>query len=107
MDLRVPRTLLNEEIAANNMDGADELVHVELGCSVSHALIQENDDWYGNPEKTIRFRAEVACAPVCRRCKRRTLGWPWQPGRNICAPKTWMYCIRDPELVRAEVVKHR
>jgi hypothetical protein len=102
------RDLLNEEIAAHHMDAEDELLHVELGCRVTHESIQENFDWTGNPshpERTIRSRAEVALAPICPRCKRPALGWRWQPGRNICAPDHWIHCIRDPELVRQQIAK--
>ena len=33
---------------------------------------------------------------TCPRCKREAVGWPLKRP-DICSPKGWAYCIRDPE----------
>lgn len=32
---------------------------------------------------------------TCPRCKREARGWPLKRA-DLCSPKHWVYCIRDP-----------
>ena len=35
---------------------------------------------------------------LCPRCKREAVGWPWRRP-DVCSPKTWASCIREPEAI--------
>ena len=37
---------------------------------------------------------------ICPRCKRRAEGWPLRRA-DICSPKNWVNCIRDPYVILA------
>lgn len=36
---------------------------------------------------------------TCPRCKREAVGWPLSR-HDVCSPKDWVKCIREPEVIR-------
>lgn len=43
-------------------------------------------------------------AVICPRCKRVAVGWPLKRG-DVCAPKYYTYCLREPSVIRAKAAK--
>jgi len=43
------------------------------------------------------IKAEI----VCPRCKRIAKGWPLHRP-DVCSPKEWMNCIREPTVIEAK-----
>lgn len=41
---------------------------------------------------------DVSKRVICPRCKREAVGWPLKR-RDICSPKDWIYCLREPNTV--------
>jgi len=35
---------------------------------------------------------------ICPRCQREAIGWPLRRA-DVCAPKGWQYCLREPEAI--------
>lgn len=38
---------------------------------------------------------------TCPRCKREAYGWPLKRA-DVCAPKEWVHCLRNPETIIAK-----
>ncbi len=38
---------------------------------------------------------------VCPRCQREALGWPLRRA-DLCSPKGWAFCLREPEAIVAQ-----
>lgn len=38
---------------------------------------------------------------TCPRCQRETHGWPLRRA-DVCSPKAWVACIRNPEVIQAK-----
>ncbi len=38
---------------------------------------------------------------VCPRCQREALGWPLRRA-DLCGPKDWAFCLREPEQIIAQ-----
>jgi hypothetical protein len=42
---------------------------------------------------------------ICPRCKRVAVGWPLRRA-DVCAPKGWIHCLREPETIASKAKAH-